>query len=309
MRRVLKTYVIPHEGNNYTPHLLREAGAFGLFLIIIGLFGLSLTQVAILKGNNLAAVLSPVLVDLVNTDRGAQNLPPLKLNALLQEAAQEKANDMAAKGYFAHNSPDGTTPWHWFENVGYAFQYAGENLAVNFTESSDVERAWMNSSDHRSNILNTKFTEIGIATQNGFFNGQPAVFVVQEFGRPLSVAARISIAKNASTQKIASSSPLGAVKAAASTTASTEVSIPVPTPVPSSKNGTLLGQIIAQPRTLLRFAYGFLAALILFIIGMIILGEYRRHHIKTIGYGAGLLVVMLILVYVLSAIIPQVIVV
>jgi hypothetical protein len=39
-------------------------------------------------------------------------------------------------------------------NVGYAFQYAGENLAVNFTESTDVDQAWMNSPDHRSNILN-----------------------------------------------------------------------------------------------------------------------------------------------------------
>jgi len=53
---------------------------------------------------------------------------------LLEQAAQLKANDMAEKGYFAHTSPDGKTPWEWLKDVSYPFLAAGENLAVNFLD-------------------------------------------------------------------------------------------------------------------------------------------------------------------------------
>jgi hypothetical protein len=131
-----------------------------------------------------AAVISSVLVELANTDRNAQGLATLKVNPLLNEVALAKANDMAAKQYFAHNSPDGLTPWHWFKEKGYAFTYAGENLAIDFNESSDVERAWMNSPTHRANIVGTQFTEIGIAVVPGTYQGRPTNYVVQVFGTP-----------------------------------------------------------------------------------------------------------------------------
>lgn len=126
-----------------------------------------------------------------NTNRVADALSPLKPNALLELAAQEKANDMAANGYFAHTSPSGLTPWYWFQKVGYNFTYAGENLAVNFTDSEDVINAWMNSPSHRENILNGNFTEIGIATAQGTYNGKSAVFAVQLFGTPAPVVAYV----------------------------------------------------------------------------------------------------------------------
>src|SRR5947208_1667022 len=107
MRRIIKKYVIPHKGNNHTPHLLREAGAFGLLACIILLFAATAGQVTVIKNNKLAAVLSPVLVDLMNTVRHAQNLPSLTQSPLLTRAATLKATDMATKGYFAHPSPEG----------------------------------------------------------------------------------------------------------------------------------------------------------------------------------------------------------
>jgi len=90
---------------------------------------------------------------------------------------------MAANSYFAHTSPSGVTPWDWFEKVGYQFSYAGENLAVDFSNSQDVTNAWMNSPEHRSNIMNSNFTQIGMATAQGTLNGQPATFVAEEFAR------------------------------------------------------------------------------------------------------------------------------
>ncbi len=125
-----------------------------------------------------------VLIDLTNNSRQNYNLGVLALNSTLQEAAQMKANDMAGRSYFAHNSPDGLTPWHWFGQAGYEFLYAGENLAIHFSDSGDVVAAWMNSPGHRANILNDKFSEIGIATSRGFYQGRETVFVVQMFGHP-----------------------------------------------------------------------------------------------------------------------------
>src|SRR5262245_26493068 len=83
----------------------------------------------------IAAVISAVLVDLANEDRVAADLEGLTVNAKLVEAAQLKANDMASKGYFAHQTPDGYDSWHWFEAVGYDYTHAGENLAVDFSDS------------------------------------------------------------------------------------------------------------------------------------------------------------------------------
>lgn len=131
-----------------------------------------------------ASVVSSVITDLTNGDRAANDLSMLKVNPVLVAAAQAKADDMAAKGYFAHTSPDGTDPWHWFDQVGYQYDHAGENLAIDFSDSGDVERAWMNSPTHRENILNARFTEIGIATAVGMYQGRMTTFVVQEFGTP-----------------------------------------------------------------------------------------------------------------------------
>src|SRR3989344_6677305 len=64
--------------------------------------------------DSLAAIYSNILVMLANKDRVAQNISELKVSSLLEKAAQMKADDMATKGYFAHNTPDGKTPWYWF---------------------------------------------------------------------------------------------------------------------------------------------------------------------------------------------------
>lgn len=134
--------------------------------------------------DSLSAIYAAVLVNLTNQNRVAANVAELTVNPLLEKAAQMKANDMAAKGYFAHNTPEGKTPWYWLEQAGYSYKVAGENLAVNFENSEDVETAWMNSRGHFLNIVNPKYKEIGIATSTGTYKGRTAIFVVQMFGSP-----------------------------------------------------------------------------------------------------------------------------
>lgn len=188
MRRLAKKYVVPHRGNEFRPYLLRATGLLILFVFIIGALFASNTYRVFLKGSDLIAnVLPAVLIDLANANRSAYELGGLTLNLDLQETARLKAEDMATKGYFAHDSPLGISPWHWFDAAGYTFVYAGENLAINFDDSDAVSAAWMNSPSHRANILNDRFTEVGIATARGMYEGRETLFVVEMFGRPAPI--------------------------------------------------------------------------------------------------------------------------
>ncbi len=137
-----------------------------------------------------SSILPDVLVDLTNGNRAQNNIPSLKVNSLLEQAARLKAQDMAVKGYFAHTSPAGVEPWYWLAKVGYQYSGAGENLAINFSDSIDIDNAWMNSPGHRANILDNRFSEIGIATIKGSYQGKETVFVVQFFGRPARAASQ-----------------------------------------------------------------------------------------------------------------------
>lgn len=186
MKRPVEDYLIPHEGNDNKPHIVRSASLLLLFLIVLVVFASSVFETSRIRGNGdfIAAVLPGVLVSLTNDDRADYGLRVLETSPLLERAAQLKANDMVARGYFDHVSPDGTTPWVWFARAGYEFIHAGENLAINFTESADVVDAWMNSEGHRTNILDSNFTETGIATAVGTYKGKEAIFVVQLFGTP-----------------------------------------------------------------------------------------------------------------------------
>ena len=159
-----------------------------VFLLVLVLEAVFLFQAFVVfpYTDFLASILPNVLVDLTNDSRQTAELHSLKISPLLEKAAQMKAEDMADKGYFAHISPEGITPWHWLEEAEYEFSYAGENLAVNFFDSKSLNKAWLNSPTHRANIINKNFTEIGIGIANGIYKGKETVFVVQFFGTPSS---------------------------------------------------------------------------------------------------------------------------
>ena len=131
-----------------------------------------------------STVLPAVVVDLTNTERAELAAPQLRRNATLDEAARLKAEHMAANEYFSHYSPNGVSPWYWFNEVAYIYAHAGENLAIHFTDSSQVVEAWMNSPTHRDNIVNSLYTEIGVGTAKGTYDGYDTVYVVQLFGTP-----------------------------------------------------------------------------------------------------------------------------
>jgi hypothetical protein len=182
----LKYYFIPHRGNQHQPVFLKARCLFFVFLVVVFLELILVFQFlqVIPTGKMMSSIFTDVLVDLTNQNREEEGLYQLKRNPLLDQAAKLKAEDMASKEYFAHTSPEGVTPWYWFDLVGYDYLYAGENLAVNFFDSSDIDQAWMESPKHKKNIINKNFSEIGIGLANGRYKNKETIFVVQLFGTP-----------------------------------------------------------------------------------------------------------------------------
>lgn len=196
MKKHLKRAFIPHEDNNHVPELLQRSALFGMAFLIVLSFMVSNVQALLWQSSDwlVGAVLPAVVIDRTNKERTGEHLGVLAHNTVLDKAAQMKADDMAAKGYFAHYSPAGVAPWHWFDKAGYSFVNAGENLAVHFTDSDEVVTAWMNSPTHRANIVNPNYTEIGVGTARGTYEGFATVFVVQLFGTPAAPEKPVAIA-------------------------------------------------------------------------------------------------------------------
>jgi hypothetical protein len=135
-----------------------------------------------------------------NAQRNANGLGSLAINSKLNQAAQAKANDMVARNYWAHNTPDGQAPWVFFQNAGYDYATAGENLAYGFTSSDATVAAWMNSPPHRENVLGASYTEVGFGFANSAdFNGAgEETVVVAEYGSPANT---VPVATPAPTAK------------------------------------------------------------------------------------------------------------
>jgi uncharacterized protein YkwD len=115
------------------------------------------------------------------------NLPPLVESPTLDDIAMLRIDDMFQQQYFAHVGPQGESAVTVASSVGYSYLALGENLALGvYAGDAGVVTAWMNSPGHRANILNTHYTQIGVAVREGTFQGQTTWIAVQVFGRPSS---------------------------------------------------------------------------------------------------------------------------
>ncbi|MBQ2829454.1 MAG: SafA/ExsA family spore coat assembly protein [Oscillospiraceae bacterium] len=102
------------------------------------------------------------VVRLVNAERAKQGLSPLTQNWELSRVARIKSQDMAQNRYFSHTSPTYGTPFEMMRAFGIRYRTAGENIAYGQRSPQAVVTAWMNSSSHRANILNSTYTQIGV---------------------------------------------------------------------------------------------------------------------------------------------------
>jgi len=187
VKHSLSRLFIPQEKNNFRADLLKNSFLF--LLVFAYLVNQSFIKyLSIVKPGVLgysSEITAQKVLDQTNQERSKLGLTALKYNSVLSQSATKKAQDMFTNNYWAHNSPNGTTPWDFFKLAGYKYSVAGENLARDFYDTESLMKAWLNSPTHKANIINTKYQEIGIGVVNGTLGGIKTTLVVQHFATPI----------------------------------------------------------------------------------------------------------------------------
>lgn len=196
-------YILPYPDQDTRARLIKNSALFFyvLALLVFQLYICRLSPRILGFATNIKAT---DLYQLTNQKRSATGVSTLRIDHRLEQAALAKVQDMFAKNYWAHYAPDGsTTPWQFILAAGYAYKFAGENLAKDFDTSVSVVEAWLASPSHRANLLNSNYKDIGIVTVNGSLLGEETTLVVQMFGAPQP----ITVAKKPSSKPSPEPSP------------------------------------------------------------------------------------------------------
>lgn len=293
MLQWLKKHFIPHEGNEHRPHFLREESMRRIVVLVVALELIAFILPSLVNLNlsgGMAAVLPAVLGQLTNENRQAVNLPVLAVNPLLTLAAEMKAQDMAEKSYFAHTSPEGRTPWYWLEQAGYQYQYAGENLAVNFRDSEDVTRAWLQSPTHRANIVKGNYTEMGTGVAGGVYQGRNTVFVAQVYANPRPAPApRAPASIPAPATEVATVAP----QVLGSEVSPVELELkPEPETRVIAEKPAPWQKAFASPRRATNFIMFAVFGIIAVALALYVVFKRREHHRDLLGNGLALLAII-----------------
>lgn len=115
----------------------------------------------------------------INKEREALKLKPLKESSMLNQSAQLKANDLQARNYWAHTSPDGTEPWSYMDDVGYLYKSAAENLGKCYPSPKAMLEAWRASESHHATMLGD-YEDIGLGMR---IHTLDCIIVVNHFGK------------------------------------------------------------------------------------------------------------------------------
>ncbi len=299
--------VVPHEKNRNIPHLLKKEFVTLMAVLVVLLFFVNQNNFSIIKSLNLTGAIYPaVLADLTNESRASIGLAKLAWNNTLEQAAKMKGDDMVKNNYFAHTSPKGITPWYWLSQAKYNFIYAGENLAIDFTESKNVQDAWFNSTTHRANLLHQNYTEIGITAIAGTFEGRDTTFVVEFFGKPQASPALAStntrqVSNVQENVKIvdeterpgvagASTEKFIAVQNISQNTSAVQPVPKTPTVVSGDSYSTWYMHLAVSPTNAIKAIYGVILGFVLVAMLLVISKEYQKHHFKHLMMGVLLIV-------------------
>jgi uncharacterized protein YkwD len=131
-----------------------------------------------------AAAVRQAMLARVNAEREKEGVPPLVPDPRLDLAAQKHAEDMLARIYYSHESPEGTLPRQRVQATGFVGDAVGENIAAGHFSVDTVMNAWLHSSGHRRNILESRFSHFGVGLAVGGYEHRYQVIWVQSFGHP-----------------------------------------------------------------------------------------------------------------------------
>lgn len=120
----------------------------------------------------------------VNAERTAAGLPPLTLDPRLNEAAQRHAEDMLLRSYYNHAAPEGSSPASRVRKTGYAARLVGENIARGPVTVGEAMDNWLQSREHRRNLLHPGYQDLGVGIAVGRNSVGYTVLWVQDFASP-----------------------------------------------------------------------------------------------------------------------------
>lgn len=310
---------------NLSLHPLQKVAVIGMMCLMLLTFALANFQSIVWLNSDwlVSTILPAIVTDATNSARSGEGLTLLQRNEALDLVAELKAQDMAEKEYFSHWSPEGVSPWHWFNVVGYEYLHAGENLAVHFTDSESVVDAWLDSPTHRANILNNSYQEIGVGTAKGKYEGYDTVFVVQVFGTPAATIPRNEESTTILGKEVEDSLSEDVVAAGVPTAEEpqikqTDIEVAITEGDTLmyesfvSDTGEVMGvnevagvtsvnevsfweRMITSPRLVLQLVYSIIGLVVFVVLVAAVVIEWRRHHPIQIAYSALLLTLMVFL--------------
>ena len=212
---IFQEYFIPSESNEHKPKILRTKS---LAIIVLALIIVKMSVAGYLfficpNQARMSELISNQILELINTERKSNGGSGLSSNSELNSAALSKAQDMVDKEYFAHESPDGRMPWNFINRSEYAYLFAGENLAMNFSSAQSAHNALMLSETHKKNILNKRYSDVGLAVLTGTIDGKKTNVLVQIFGSTSSTKLAVAtVESNPVVQKQTATLPPSIVK-------------------------------------------------------------------------------------------------
>ncbi len=222
--------------------ITRRVVRFMPALVLFGLSGLvSVTHATTSRPVSVLGYATSVnpsdLLSSTNAQRTGGSVGNLALNGQLMSAAQAKADDMVARDYWSHTTPDGEEPWAFMTRAGYTYKAAGENLAYGFATSSDTVTGWMNSPPHRQNLMNAIFLDVGfgIANSANFVGSGQQTIVVAMYGAQAGSSSPAAPAASAPTAPPATKSAVSQPAAQPIDT----VAEPVETPAPATEDAPI----------------------------------------------------------------------
>src|SRR5215217_7438979 len=191
MRRAADVF---ERGSSDPEHMCRSLRAFvALATVLLAVVAAQPVSASAAAARTVSArnELESSLLQQINTLRRQRGLVPLRVNLRLRAAADAHSGAMAAQGFFAHESSNGTQFWQRVQRYYTKTPYwsVGENL---LWSSPEVDGAgaltmWLNSAPHRKNLLTARWREIGLSAVHvdagpGVYRGLPVTIVTADFG-------------------------------------------------------------------------------------------------------------------------------
>lgn len=307
LRHTLAHLFHPRRSNNHRARVL-HADVYPILAAMALVVGLGVHLANFIPGQlgdvlGFASSITPSqVVELTNQERARVGLKPLQLNATLSQAALSKGQDMFSNQYWAHTSPQGKEPWSFMTEAGYRYQVAGENLARDFGNTPDMVSAWMASPTHKANIVNNRYSEIGVAVIDGTLQGTQTTLVVQMFGSPRAVAAAVP-AEGGQQQVAAEPAASALPQPVTEQPAVQPVELP-PTRLPAMvlaralvPTGELTAPIFLSP---LALAKSFFLAIIMMLVSVLVYDSFvigHRSALRLVGKNTGHIIFLMVIAF------------